>query len=131
MGMKIATEALLRLTVGSSVSASPLFRPTTIAPPYPGPCAAAESAAARAGSAAQASRRTPSRSNACTLRVYGCLERSTIQPATLVSFNGRATSDVCGAYPPGVQACPECDRENPDGFVHCGYCAASLAAPRA
>ena len=25
-----------------------------------------------------------------------------------------------------MQACPECGRENPDGFQFCGYCAAAL-----
>jgi class 3 adenylate cyclase/tetratricopeptide (TPR) repeat protein len=27
-----------------------------------------------------------------------------------------------------MQVCPECARENPDGFLHCGFCTASLAA---
>jgi class 3 adenylate cyclase len=25
--------------------------------------------------------------------------------------------------------CPSCGRENPDGFLHCGYCGAPLGAP--
>ena len=28
-----------------------------------------------------------------------------------------------------MQTCPACGRESPDGFLHCGYCGASLAAP--
>ena len=28
-----------------------------------------------------------------------------------------------------MQVCSACDAENPDGFRHCGYCGASLAAP--
>jgi class 3 adenylate cyclase len=28
-----------------------------------------------------------------------------------------------------VQVCPACGRENPEGFLHCGYCTASLVTP--
>ncbi len=28
-----------------------------------------------------------------------------------------------------MQLCPACARENPDGFLHCGYCTATLQVP--
>src|SRR3569833_2103748 len=37
---------------------------------------------------------------------------------------GRATS-----YAGSVPICPSCGAVNPDGFRHCGYCGAALAAP--
>ena len=33
------------------------------------------------------------------------------------------------SYAPSVLTCPACGGENPDGFVHCGYCTAALAEP--
>src|SRR5262245_32235016 len=111
---------------------------TSVPPYFPWTCVRADAAPSRPSASAIPARSAspsrirlaaePSANTVVPTSLERCLPGGYCRPDTrsVASVIDRA---VAAREDRSVQVCPACGRENPDGFLHCGYCGSSLAAP--